>query len=132
MNFFELSGFFLLLLLLAGLFFPFMGGCFIIFLSLIIFSSILVFFSLNLVWFVIAGVILYGIGYITKYFKWLKLPEFNQYILDHPQCKLPNTVACYNCGADKITHHGLLFKRSKLRYYICTICGTSLFRFKVL
>ena len=119
-------------MLLGPLFFPFFGGCLAIFFTLFMFGLIIIFFSLNLIWFVIAALCIYCFGIGFKYFKWRKLPDYNQYIMRYPQCKLTNGVSCYNCGSDKTINQGLFNARGRLRFYVCQACGALLFRFKVI
>jgi hypothetical protein len=128
----ELISVFLFFLFFGAIFSPFLGGCLVLFLVLLVLGSFIVFFSLNFVWFLAAGLILYLAGFAAKFYRWHKLPDYNNYINTHPECKQENLISCYNCGSEKIKHNGLFNKQSKLRYYVCLTCGTTLFRFKVL
>lgn len=132
MYYIELVSVFLFFLLFGALFSPFLGGCLILFAVLFILGSLIVFFSLNFVWFIAAALIIYLIGFITKFYRWYKLPEYTTYVALHPQCKQENGVACYRCGSDKTIHQGLLNRQSRFRYYVCAVCRNALFRFKVL
>jgi hypothetical protein len=128
----EVMSVFLFLLVFGAIFAPFLGGCLVLLLVLFILGSLIVFFSLNFIWFIIAGLILYSAGFIARFYKWYHLPDYNEYISLHPQCKLDTGVSCFKCSSDKTLHAGLFNKQSKLRYYICSSCKTMLFRFKVL
>lgn len=132
MYYIELMSIFLFFLIFGAIFSPFLGGCLVLFIILFILGAFIVFFSLNFAWFLVAGVILYVAGFAMKFYKWYKLPDYNEYINRHPECKMENVISCYSCGSDKTVHAGLFNKQSKLRYYICQTCGTTLFRFKVL
>ncbi|HLX54023.1 MAG TPA: hypothetical protein VKR58_08775 [Aquella sp.] len=132
MYFIELFSVFLFFLIFGAIFSPFLGGCLVLLLMLFILGAFIVFFSLNFIWFIVAGLILYLIGFITKFYRWYHLPDYNEYINRHPQCKLDNAVSCFKCGSDKTIHNGLFNRQGKLRYYICATCGTTLFRFRVL
>ncbi len=132
MYYFELMSTFLFLLLIGAFFTPVLGGCFVIFLVLFILSGFLIFFSVNFVWFLSAGLIIYACGFVAKFWRWQKLPDVNEYLAQHPGCKLPVGVACYKCGSDKLLNQGLFNNRNKWRFYVCNSCGSTLFRFKVL
>lgn len=132
MYFVELVSVFLFFLLVGAIFTPFLGGCFILFLVLLILGAVVVFFSLNFVWFILAGVLFYLAGFVIKLYKWYQLPDYNAYATKHPGCKKDDVICCYSCGSDKTIHKGLLNHKSKLRYYACSLCGAILFRFKVL
>lgn len=129
---FELLSAFLFFLVIGAIFSPFLSGCVVLLFILFMFGAIVVFFSLNFIWFVIAGSILYLISFISKYRRWHKLPIFAQYVSLHPNCEVGDSVCCYNCGSSNTQHHGLFSKKGRLRYYVCSACGTNLFRFKVL
>ncbi len=123
----------LLIFALSGLFMSqIFGGCLGFAIFLFIFFSFLVFIGTHLVWFFVAGLIIYGYGCVYKYFKWKKLPDLKEYLIRNPNSKLEMGVACNNCNSDKIIHQGLFYKRDKLRFYSCPQCGTTLFRFKSL
>jgi len=128
----ELLSAFLFFLVVGAIFSPFLGGCLVLLFILFVLGAIVVFFSLNFVWFILAGFVLYSVSFISKYFKWHKLPIFAEYVALHPNCEVGDNVCCYNCGSDKTSHRGLFSKKGKLRYYTCQVCGTLLFRFKVL
>ncbi len=132
MYYVEVMSIFLFFLFLGAIFSPFLGGCFVLLLILFILGAFVVFFSLNFVWFLAAGVILYLAGFIIKFYKWYKLPDYNSYINLHPETKMDNAVCCYNCGSDTVVHNGIFNRSGKLRYYVCQVCRSSLFRFKVL
>lgn len=132
MYYFEVILTFLFFIVLGTLFSPFLGGCLVLILTFFILGLVIVFFSLNFVWFLAAGLVIYVYGIIRKYIKWYKLPEISQYLTEHPECKLEVGVACYRCGSEHIEHNGLFSKKSKLRFYTCCQCGSTLFRFKVL
>lgn len=132
MYYIELLSVFFFFLIFGTIFSPFLGGCLVISLVLFILGAIVVFFSLNFIWFLVAGLIIYTMGFIVKLYNWLKLPDYNGYVNRHPECKSDDSLCCYSCGSEKITTHGLLYNQSKLRYYLCNVCGTTLFRFKVL
>ncbi len=132
MYYFELMSTFLFLLLFGALFSPVLGGCFIIFLIFFLLTGFVVFFSLNFVWFLLAGIIIYAGGFAIKFWRWHQLPDINDYLNTYPNCKLPVGVACHKCGSDKLLNQGLLQNKSKWRFYVCNSCGSMLFRFKVL
>jgi hypothetical protein len=132
MYYFEMMSTFLFLLLIGAFFSPIMGGCFAIFLMFFILSGMVVFLSVNFVWIMAIGVSIYAIGSIMKLWRWYKLSDVNQYLHDHPECNLAVGVSCHSCGSDKLTNHGLFHNSSKWRFYVCSHCGTTLFRFNVL
>lgn len=126
-----LGGIFIFMFL--GLFFsPFVGGCFGLLLVLFILGGILVFFSINFVWFLLFGLILYLFGWATKYYRWRKLSTLDEYLEKSPNCKLANGIACCYCQSDHIMHYGLFNTNSRWRYYVCKSCGHTLYRFTVL
>jgi hypothetical protein len=128
----ELFSVFLFFLIFGAIFSPFLGGCLVLILMLFLLGGFIVFFSLNFVWFIVAGLILYLLGFVSKFYRWYKLPDYNEYINRYPQCKLDDGVNCFKCSSEKTIHNGLFHKQSKLRYYSCATCGSALFRFKVL
>jgi hypothetical protein len=128
----EVISVFLFFLFFGAIFSPFLGGCFVLFLILFVLGAFIVFFSLNFIWFLTAALILYLAGFAIKFYRWYKLPDYTGYINLHPECKLDNSVSCYKCSSNNIIHNGLFNKQSKLRYYVCRVCGTTIFRFKVL
>lgn len=132
MYFFELFSMFVFFVVFCALFSPFIGGCLGIAIIFTVLASVFIFFSLNFVWILAIIGVIYLYGLVNKYLKWQKLPEINEYLEDHPQAKRDVGIACYNCGSDKTINHGLLHSSSRLRYYTCSQCGTTLFRFKVL
>lgn len=132
MYFLEVISTFLLFLFIGAFFSPLLGGCFGVVLVFTLLIGFIVFFSLNFVWFLAIGLIIYAFGFLNKYFRYNKLPDVNQYLAAHPQCKLEVGVACHNCHSSRLNNRGLYNNRGKLRYYTCAQCGTTLFRFKVL
>lgn len=125
--------FLFIFIILAGLFsVQFLSGCMVLIFFFTILGVALVFFSLNFIWVVTVGIVAYLFGFAFKYWKWIKLPDLNHYLAEHPQCKLPQGVSCYRCRSENINHHGLYVARSKLRFYTCSSCGTVLFKFKLL
>lgn len=132
MYFFEVFSTFLLFLFVGAFFSPFLGGCFGIVLVFTFLVALIIFFSLNFFWFLGIGLFIYAFGFITKYIKYQKLPEINDYLAAHPGTKLEVGVACRNCGSAQLNNIGLFKKTGKLRYYTCAQCGTQMFRFKVL
>ena len=132
MYFLEVFSTFLFFLIIGAFFSPLIGGCLSVVIVFGLLTAFFVFFSLNFVWFVAVGVIIYLFGFVRKLLNWHKLPEVNQYLNSHPESKLNVGVSCYNCGSAQLVNHGLLHKSGKLRFYTCSQCGTTLFRFKVL
>lgn len=123
----------LLFFLVFGAFFsPLIGGCLGVFIVFTLLAAFFVFFSLNFIWFVAAGIVIYLLGFVRKFVAWKKLPEVTTYLAEHPDCKLNVGVSCYNCGSAELVNQGLLNKTGKLRFYTCSQCSTTLFRFKVL
>jgi hypothetical protein len=121
--------------MLFGLLFnPFFGGCLGLIIFLLILSGIVVFVSVNFVWIILIGLIFYAISALVKYYRWHQLPDFTTYVTKHPQCKVDSSggASCCACGSTQSMHNGLFGHKSKWRFYICTQCGTLLFRFKVL
>lgn len=132
MYYFEILSTFLFLMLIGAIFSPIFYGCFGMLLVFMLLSMFIVFFSLNFIWFLLAGVVIYTVGGIVKWWKWQKLLDVNEYLQQHPECRLNVGVACHKCGSDKLTSHGIIYHRSKWRFYVCSSCGSTLFRFKVL
>jgi len=132
MYYFEVLTVFLFFLLLSAFFMPFFGGCIVFILVFLFLGGLIVFFSLNFVWLLAFGLIIYAYGLVTKYLRWHKLPDVNQYLHENPQCKLASGVCCNKCSSEKLNHFGLFHATSKWRFYSCAQCGTLLFRFKVL
>ncbi len=124
--FFGFMGF-LSLLLLPGLF-----GCFGFLFIVVILGSLIVFFSLNLVWVIVFGSIYYLCMAGFKYLRYNKLPTYDGYLSTHPNVYHNDKVCCSFCGAEHISHVGLFGTRGKLRYYVCLRCRNWLYRFKVL
>lgn len=132
MYYFEMVSMFLLMCLFGALFLPFWGGCFLIMLIFMVIWFLIVFFSMNFFWFLAIGLFIYIYNFVRKYQKWLKLPDVSQYLASHPNCKLEVGISCCYCGSDKLINHGLLNKRSKHRFYVCSRCGSTLFRSTIL
>ena len=132
MYFFEVFSAFLFFLIIGAFFSPLIGGCLSVVIVFSILTAIIIFFSVNFLWFVAAGVVIYLFGFVRKLLSWHKLPEISTYLEQHPTSKLSVGVSCHNSGSADLINHGLLSKTSKLRYYTCSQCGTTLFRFKVL
>ena len=122
-----------LMFMFLGLFFsPFFGGCLGIFLILFILGAIIVFFSINFIWFLLVGLIFYMFGWILKYYKWYKFPTLDAYLGGSPHCRLSNGILCKHCNSANIKHIGLFNQSSRWRYYLCESCGQMLYRFTVL
>src|SRR3990167_9810915 len=119
MYYFEILSTLLFFIFIGAVFSPVLGGCFIILLMLLILSGVIVFFSINFVWFLAAGLIIYAFNFGVKFWRWYKLPDVNEYLSAHPGCKLSVGVACYNCGSDKLLNQGLLHNKSRWRFYVC-------------
>jgi|APCry1669190731_1035312.scaffolds.fasta_scaffold75423_1 hypothetical protein len=132
MYFGEVFATFLLFLFIGAFFSPLIGGCFGVIIVFTILVGLIVFFSLNFVWFLLAGIVIYASSFVIKLIRWSKLPEVNEYLHAHPNSKLEVGVACHNCGSSNLNNQGLISKTGKLRYYTCSSCGTTMFRFKVL
>ena len=132
MYFFEVFTTFLLFLFIGAFFSPLIGGCFGVVVVFTLLVAFIVFFSLNFVWFLAAGLLIYAFGFVNKLLRWSKLPEINEYLLAHPESKLDAGAACYSCGSAKLVNRGLFKRTGRLRYYTCGQCGSTLFRFKVL
>ena len=132
MYFFEIISIILLFLFVGAFFSPLIGGCFSILVILTILVGIVIFFSLNFLWFFAIGIAFYFIAFLKKYLKYRKLPIITEYLFKYPSCKLDEGVACYSCQSSKLVNRGLFYQTSKIRYYTCGICGTNLFRFRVL
>lgn len=132
MYFLEVFSTFILFLFIGAFFSPLIGGCLGVVIVFSLLVAIIVFFSINFVWFLVAGFLIYALGLVSKLVRWTKLPDINGYTQLHPECKLDNGVACHNCGSTNLINQGLIYKRGKLRYYTCSQCGSTLFRFKVL
>lgn len=124
--FFGFMGF-LSLLLLPGLF-----GCFGFLFIVVVLGSLIVFFSLNLVWVVLFGSAYYLLMAVFKYVRYNKLPTYDGYLAANPNVYQDGKVCCSFCSAEHISHIGLFGVRSKLRYYVCLRCRNWLYRFKVL
>ncbi len=128
----NLLGIFLLFMFLGVFFPPFFGGCFFLIAFFIFLTIIVIFFSLNFFWFLLIGLGIYGYMYLVKYNKWKKLPDLQQYMTKNPECKLDGGVCCNHCQSTQTSQQGLFSQNSKLRFYTCKQCGSTLFRFKVL
>ncbi len=128
----EMLGAFVLFMFLGLMFSPFLGGCFMIMLVLFLLGGFIVFFSINFIWFLIAGLIFYSCGWVVKFYRWHKLPDMHKYLEQNPQCRLSHGVACNHCNSDNIKHTGLFNQNSRWRYYTCNSCGHTLYRFMVL
>lgn len=132
MYYFEMMSTFLFLLLVGAFFSPILGGCFALFLMFFILSGMVVFLSVNFVWILGVGLVIYASGAVLKLWRWYQLPDVNTYLNNHPDCKLAVGVSCHNCGSDKLNNQGLFHNTSRWRFYVCSHCGTTLFRFNVL
>lgn len=121
------------LFMLLGLFFsPFFGGCFGLILILFILSAVIIFFSINFIWFLLFGLAFYVLSWGLKYYRWYKLPKLDEYLEQNPQCKLSSAISCKHCNSDNIEHQGLFNIRSRWRFYNCKSCGQVLYKFTVL
>lgn len=132
MYFGEVFATFLLFLFIGAFFSPLIGGCFGVVVVFSLLVGLIIFFSLNFVWFLLAGIVIYSLGFIFKFIRWSQLPDVNEYLHTHPNSRLEVGVACHNCGSNNLINQGLIKKTGKLRYYTCSACGTTMFRFKVL
>ena len=132
MYFGEVFATFLLFLFIGAFFSPLIGGCFGVVIIFSLLVGLIIFFSLNFVWFLLAGVVIYASSFIYKFIRWSKLPDVNEYLHAHPNSRLEVGVACHNCGSTNLINQGLIKATGKLRYYTCGSCGTTMFRFKVL
>lgn len=132
MYYFEMLSLFVFFMLCISLFTPFFGGCLILSIFFLLFGGLVIFFSLNFIWFLAGGILIYGYLLLHKLLKWRRLPDINQYLHDHPECKLAVGVCCYKCHVAQLNNVGLFHQGSKRRFYLCGNCGTTLFRFKVL
>ncbi len=132
MYFFEVFATFLLFLFIGAFFSPLIGGCFGVVVVFTLLVALVVFFSLNFIWFLAAGLLIYAFGFVNKFIRWSKLPEINEFLVAHPDSKLDVGVACHQCGSAQLINNGLFKKSGVLRYYTCGQCGSTLFRFKVL
>ena len=122
-----------ILFMILGLFFsPLIGGCFLLLLIFALLGGLLVFFSVNFIWFLLAGLVIYLSRIVVKYLRWQRLPDINQYLAKNPDCKLNVGVACYKCNSESLSNQGLFHQRGKWRFYTCSQCGSVLFRFVVL
>lgn len=119
--------------MILGLFFsPVISGCFMLLLIFMVLAGILIFFSLNFIWFLFAGLFIYTAGLVHKYIKWKKLPNLTQYLSKYPECKLNVGVACCKCNSEHLLNQGLFNQRGRWRFYTCQRCGSILFRFTIL
>lgn len=132
MSFFELFIFVILMLLFASIFSPFFGGCLVLSIILLFITGILIIFSANFIWIISIGLIIYIYTRINKFMQWVKLPDINKYLDLYPQCQLSVGVSCFKCNSVKLNNVGFFSKNSKWRFYVCAMCNTRLFRFKVL
>jgi len=132
MYFLEIFSIFLLFMFVGLIFSPVLGGCFALLIVLLIFSGVIIFFSLNFIWFLLAGLIFYAISFGIKYYRWYKLPEVNAYLEENPQCRLEQGISCKYCNSTDIHHHGLFNRKSRSRFYVCSSCGHTLYRFNIL
>lgn len=128
----EVLGILFLFLLFGSIFSPLMGGCLSVLMVFTILAFVFIFFSINFIWFLLAGSLLYVFGFVHKFIKWYKLPDINQYMTKYPNARESVGVSCCNCGSKDIIHHGLFHKTSKYRFYTCGSCGSVLYKFKVL
>lgn len=128
----EILTTFIILSTLSLLFLPFFGGCLGAIIFILFLGAVLVFSSIHFLWLLLVGLVFYVINVIRKYYKWRALPTSHEYLEQHPNCRLSNGVGCYNCSSSQLRSYGLFHTRSKWRFYTCTSCGTSLFRFTVL
>ncbi len=128
----QLLGSFLILMFLGLILPPFFGGCFFLIAFFIFLTIIIIFFSLNFIWFLLLGLVIYGYIYFAKYSKWKQLPDLQHYMRENPNCKLDVGVCCNHCQSTNTSQQGLFGISSKFRFYTCNQCGSTLFRFKVL
>jgi hypothetical protein len=134
---------FLLLEILGGMFFftalffwililiPSIFGCmgFVIMLSALL--GILVFFSINLKWFLLILLLFVAAAYSAKILRYVRLPNYASYIINHAVTN-PDRLCCYNCGSAQIAHFGLFSPKGKMRYFACLRCRKWLYKFKVI
>ncbi|MCX8514240.1 MAG: hypothetical protein ORN24_01580, partial [Burkholderiales bacterium] len=98
---------------------------------LFIMALLVLLFSINFIWFVGFGFFLYVAGYINKIVRYRKISELSEYNINHPINSF-SEISCYNCNSTQIINKGLFTVNSKYRYYVCSQCGTTLYRFKVI
>lgn len=56
-----------------------------------------------------------------------KIPSFDKYIQDFPDCNSGSGIKCNKCGSKSIRNWGVRSKSDALRYHICNHCGTELY-----
>ncbi len=123
----------LFLFLMFSSFFSYLFGSFLVVMLIFsIMASLFFFFSVNFIWFLITGLLIYLFGFIQKIIRWSKLPDISTYMQRYPRTHENIGVSCYNCGSRDLIHRGLFHRTSKYRFYICNSCGTVLYKFKVL
>jgi hypothetical protein len=89
-------------------------------------------FSANFIWIALTICIFYGVICFYKLYKWFKLPTYDEYIMSNKNDLNINYVICSKCGNHNLSHVGLFYRRSKLRFYVCQVCGKMLYRFKLI
>ncbi len=124
--FFGFMGFLSLLIL------PSLFGIFGFVFLFILLIGLLVFFSLNFVWIFLFAISYYIVRSVTKYMRYNKLPNYDEYLSNNVNVYQNGKVVCKFCGSEHLTHQGLFSHRDRNRIYSCLRCRQWLYRFKVL
>lgn len=126
--------FFTLLGLVSLVLIPSVLGCMGFVLGWMLFLGVLIFFSINIGWFLLSAGIFYVLLTLAKYWRYVNLPDYTQYRMENNSVVATpeDKVSCKHCGSFHISQRGLFGSRSKLRYYGCLNCRCWLYKFKVL
>ena len=111
---------------------PSIFGCFGLILFIIVFFSLVVYFSVSIVWFIGFLLVCYLLLGLVRYYRYWQLPDYENYLSTNSNAYFDGKLHCVNCGSSQIMHTGLFALNSKFRYYVCLNCRKMLYKFKVI
>ena len=124
--------FFIILSLLSLIILPSLFGCLGMVLFLVVLLGLIIFFSVNIAWFILIGLVVYAVVGIKKFFRYQRLPDYDSYLNNNSNVFVDGKAVCKYCGSSHIVQTGLFGFHSRSRYFVCTQCRGWLYKFKVL
>ncbi|MDD1781010.1 hypothetical protein LRP49_07315 [Enterovibrio sp. ZSDZ35] len=86
---------------------------------------------------VVVGIGLVLFFYFVVYSKpqddeWKKLPSFEEYLDDHPECETDDVkcVTCFSCGSDTVDIVPVTTDGDPRQKHVCSVCQKALFKSK--
>lgn len=124
--------FFAFMGILSLILLPSLLGCFGFILFWVVILGLVVFFSVNFIWFFALAIIIYSIVAVRKFIRYQKLPIYDDYLNNNVNVYADGRARCCHCGSDQLIAVGLFGFQSRWRYYMCMHCRRWLYKFKVI